>query len=77
MKTIIYNRYEIGIGLGCWAKSDEYDTVREGDVRYIGGILMHAYVIRRKFLFKYIVSWCPIDDQINTMEKMKEWINKL
>ena len=79
-RIIIENgKYEIGDGLGCWAKSSEVVTVTEGDVRLIGGILMFAYHVERSPWYKItgdcrdVVNWTPVDNTFNTYENLRSW----
>lgn len=81
-KKILYNngvQYELGGGMGSWAKSFE-NGVKHGDVRRINLVLMYAYTVRHKyaiFLFKKSeVNWCPVDETFNTPENLRNWMNR-
>lgn len=79
-KIMIENeKYELGTGMGCWAKSFEAVFVTKGDVRLIGGLLMSAYRIETMSFWNFIegryeVWWTPITDSFNTPENLKNWI---
>jgi len=79
--TIENGRYSLdGLGLGCWAKSEEYHTVVEGEVRVIGKVLMYAYKVYRPKWFEAkpdIVWWTPVDDSFNTFENLSNWKKSL
>ena len=79
-KIILDNKYELGGGMGSWAKSYEYD-VKLGDVRVIGGKLMYAYSIyNRYFVFIILtpkINWCPVDETLKFDVDMKKWIASL
>lgn len=65
-KIILNNKYELGCGLGSWAKSFEND-VKSGDVRFIGGVLMYAYTVYPRKWSKNEVNWTPVDDSLKDM----------
>jgi hypothetical protein len=76
MKKVILNeKYELGAGLGCWAKSREYVTIQPGDVRFIGGMLMYAYSVKY-CLITCEVNWTPIDHRQN-FEDLRNWMNRI
>jgi len=77
--TIQDGKYEIGAGMGCWAKSFETVTVTKGDVRLIGGILMSAYRVEIPSIWNFKegrdqVWWTPVDEKFNTPEDLRNWI---
>lgn len=81
-KVILDDKYELGGGLGSWAKSLETITVTKGDVRLIGGLLMYAYTIVPASFFNFkegrdVVNWVPIDYEFNTFDNLHKWINSL
>ena len=77
-KIILDDKYEIGLGIGCWAKSIEKYSVVEGDVRLIGNVLMSAYNIEPlNFVFGNRVWWKPIDDNFNSNENYRKWVKGL
>jgi len=86
MKKVILTQgdiiYELGIGLGNWAKSLETVTINQGDVRLIGGILMYAYIIKEASFFNLTdgrtqVTWAPVDENFNTFDNQTKWKNSL
>lgn len=84
MKTVILNdKYELGGGMGSWAKSRETVTVNEGDVRLIGGVLMSAYRVTRSPWWKLLgdcrdeVWWTPVDEAFNSFDNLRNWINRV
>lgn len=79
--TIEDGKYEVGLGMGAWLKSQEYGVVK-GDVRFISGILFKAYNVipRTKFLVFDLPSeiwWTPVDEKFNTHANLREWAGKL
>ena len=83
MKEIILDgKYELGGGLGCWAKSKErYAQVRKGDVRVIDGVLMYAFSVKQAPWYQLSdirdeVWWTPVDEKYNTMENLRKFKNK-
>lgn len=79
MKKILYTQgditYEVGIGLGSWALSEE--KVPIGTTRVIGGILMYAYTVYTYYIFSHSTNWVPIDKDTNEFEKLRSWRNNL
>lgn len=80
--TIENGRYEIGGGMGCWAKSMETTTINKGDVRLIGGVLMYAYRIRVASFWNFKegrdeVWWTPVDEEFNNSQNLRNWVNNL
>jgi hypothetical protein len=77
MKKIILNdKYELGLGMGSWAKSNENNVII-GECRKINGIVMYAYSIYKRELFRLDeVNWCPVDESFNTIENLRSWVNK-
>ncbi len=78
-KVILDNKYELGGGLGSWAKSRESVTINKGDVRVIGGILMYAYSIYRTNSFSIIgdeVNWCPVDTKLG-FDDLRDWVKNV
>jgi len=80
-KIILDDKYEIGSGIGCWAESRETVTVTKGDVRFIGGILMKAYLITETSFFardgRDIVWWTPCDEKFNDYNNLRKWTKNL
>lgn len=82
-KVIILNgKYKVVGLLGCWVQSKETVTVNEGDVRFIGGMLMYAYRVERASFFNFTdgrdtVNWVTAKEKHNNMESIREWIAKL
>ena len=82
MKKILYIQgdvtYELGGGLGSWAKSVEKKVVK-GTTRFIGEVLMYAYTVYPKGCFnKYEINWCPVDrDLCHDFDKLRSWKNNL
>jgi len=75
-KKVRLGEYELGAGIGSWAMSREYG-IKKGDVRFIGGVLMYAYSIYRRGVFKPLeVNWTPVDDKYNTNENLREWLRR-
>lgn len=80
-KVILDGKYELGIGVGCWAKSYERN-VKVGDLRKIGDKLMFAYNVWPKsgffFMFTtYEVNWVPVDAQdTGEYNNMRAWVTK-
>ncbi len=79
--TIEDNKYEVGSGIGAWLKSYEYNVVK-GDVRSFNGVLLKAYMVcpRTKFFVIELPSeiwWNPVDEDFNTYENLRTWIDKL
>lgn len=68
--------YELGTGLGFWAKSIEKRTLDIGDTRVIGGILMCIYLANYGVL-KATYNWVPVDEKFNTFENQKKWKSSL
>lgn len=80
-KRILFDndRYEVGLGMGQWAKSVESKPVDLGSVRVVGGVLMYAYS-QHKFGFgfgSWEISWVPVDDKANTPNGMRVWVASL
>lgn len=79
-KIVIDNKYELGNGMGCWAKSYENYEINEGEVRFIDHILMYAYQIYPPSFWSFKstteVWWTPVDYSYNTPENLRKWINK-
>ena len=77
--TLEDGRYEIGIGIGAWAKSVEDKSVTHGTVRVIGGILMCAWNIQPvNWPWQdHEVSWHPVDDSKNMPEDLRAWVQRL
>lgn len=67
--------YELGGGLGCWARSTEERRLDVGDTRVINGILMSVYKAKYKF-FDSEYTWTPVDEKYNSFENLTLWINK-
>lgn len=67
--------YELGGGLGSWAKSKERKVLDIGDTRVIGGILMSVYMADYGFLInKY--DWTPVDKELcYDFKRLTEWMN--
>lgn len=79
-KVILNDKYELGGGMGSWAKSYESATVTVGDVRLIGGVLMSAYMVRSPSFFSLKadeVHWTPVDDKYNNFDNLRIWINQV
>lgn len=80
MKTVILTQgdldYELGVGLGNWAKSKEDNHLEIGHTRVIGGILMAVYMRKLK-MFKSEYTWTPVDRDFNSFENQREWRNSL
>lgn len=87
-KKITYKQgdieYELGGGLGSWAKSLETVTVNIGDVRVIGKKLMCAFIIRRASMWNFKegrdeVCWMPVDDAEKQylFPDIKKWMDSL
>lgn len=76
MKTILLKQgdieYQLGGGLGSWAKSFERYRVEVGTVRLIDSILMSAYTVYPKWTV-YEINWSPIDEKFNTFENLRSW----
>jgi len=81
MKKIILNdHYELGAGIGSWAKSKESHSVKHGDVRYIGKILMYAYSVYPTpwySVYDSEVNWTPVDDKSNTYPDLYRWLKEV
>ncbi len=74
--TIEDGRYEVGFGIGAWAKSKEKKTVQKGDVRVIAKVLMHAWSIQNCY-GKNNVWWVPVYENENSPDDLRKWINNL
>lgn len=80
IRIILDDKYELGGGMGSWAKSKETVTVTKGDVRTIGGILMYAYTVYSVPWYKFtgdcrhVVNWCPVDELLNNPENLRKWM---
>jgi hypothetical protein len=72
------NKYELGIGFGCWARSHE-NGLCNGYVRFIGGVLMRVYNIHKKgTLYKTDeVSWVPVAKGDGSWAEMKAWVESI
>ena len=74
--TIEDGRYEVGEGVGAWAKSHE--SVERGTVRVIGGKLMEAkYIWSRRWWQEPVICWTPVDDKGNSYEALRAWMASL
>lgn len=80
-KIMLDDKYELGGGLGSWAKSREAATINIGDVRVIGGILMYAYIIKEASPFNFKegrdeVCWTPVDNKLG-FDDLREWVKNV
>lgn len=77
IKIILDNKYELGGGMGCWAKSFE-NNIKVGHVRVIGGKLMKATYVYIKRWKPNEVWWTPVDEnrESTDWDAMKEWIKR-
>lgn len=67
--------YTLGGGMGSWAQSREWNP-KEGEVRFIGGVLMHCYTTTYIMWFRRAANWIPVDGSFNTYENLRTWIDK-
>lgn len=81
MKKVILTQgeieYELGLGIGSWARSIESDII-EGDTRVINDILMQAkYVYRDNWWFASLtVNWAPVDKEFGReYNNLQKWMN--
>jgi len=79
-KIMLNNKYELGMGFGCWARSFESATINEGDVRLIGGLLMNAWKVYPCPWWKLTgecrdeVWWTPVDRKCYDAEFQRNWV---
>lgn len=76
-KTLICDdiRYEVEGSLGAVLVSHE-NGVKQGDVRFIGGRLLYAYMIHGSPIRKNRISWA-LTDSSNGYADIREYVNKL
>lgn len=66
--------YELGGGLGAWAKSRE-NGVKRGTVRMIGGVLLYAWAIHQRGWFgPHEVYWAPAERDFNSVENLRKFV---
>ena len=69
-------RYVLGSSMGAWLKSKERG-VKCGEVRYIAGTLMRAYLHKPSFFHKKEIWWVPVDHSKPDYSKLEEFKLKL
>lgn len=74
-RVILDDKYELGGGIGAWAKSHE-NGVLKGEVRVIGGELMFAWVVHFRKYSKNEVWWVPVDKSRSyDNAQLRLWMN--
>ncbi len=70
---ILDDKYEVGVGLGCWLRSRE--IAERGTVRFLAGHLMYSYKVypRRRFSKNWGTWWTPVDKSLENFEAFRAW----